>query len=699
MTYGVKYRIAYRRLQSGNPTTIDILERDYVGAITDLTAYGDPWRVTFEGTPDNIYKPTLGSGATLKVKVDTPFQLLDLFTDDPQKFMIRQFDGISDEDSDASSDAGGHLVWQGFINAEIYNESYSNPLGDVVSINCNDGMVLLDKLKYKTASDEYYEGTVTVKEVLNNIFGKLGIEFTRVLTSNDLAVKPSPDLKVNPFLYLQIPNENFVDESGEPMSCRQVLDSIFGGITMVMYFQGGDIIITDPINLHDVTKGKSYTMGTFDDEASSTLLGGYLNLSNREITWGQTGSNVDVVPAVDEAIVIYNPYTFDKYEYDFNDVANHTVEGTFSDAGAYWYNENVEFKDWTNEYGEPAWGPYSVGIQDDNAGVATGSPTYAIHLYDHEAKYKYILPNFNSVTQDENLQLRLSFDVWVQTNSNDLNIYAGNANSHIINYIKIPICISVGNQHWRGGNTWGTSDDPSNYQPFLVIEVGMSTASPNYLNSVINDKWVKGTMTVPLRQSVGGDLISGNISIEIFDSLKSLFFANQIEMVDNTAFVYHVLLKNMLIEIIDASTGKVVVNESVKIKGFVSTNLTGKDNFTIETTCGTGTYGSSKGAFKTDQQTPAGINIVGLYRGTDTTAYNTSKLILQSFVSQYKTPRFSISGVLDVHEHLMDIRKKLIKDTNRGTRAYYILSGTYNDREETMEVLMIEVESTRDTIS
>ena len=155
----------------------------------------------------------------------------------------------------------------------------------------------------------------------------------------------------------------------------------------------------------------------------------------------------------------------------------------------------------------------------------------------------------------------------------------------------------------------------------------------------------------------------------------------------------------MLIEIIDVSTGKVVVNQSVKIKGFVSTNLTGKDNFTIETTCGTGTYGSSKGAFKTDQQTPAGINIVGLYRGTDTTAYNTSKLILQSFVSQYKTPRFSINGVLDVHEHLMDIRKKLIKDTNRGTRAYYILSGTYNDREETMEVLMIEVESTRDTIS
>lgn len=686
MAYGVKYRIAYYRLQSGNQTTIDILERDYVGAVTDLTAYGDPWRVTFEGTPDNIYKPTLGSGATLKVKVDTPFQLLDLFTDDPQKYMIRQFDGISDEDSDASSDAGGHLVWQGFVNAEIYNESYSNPLGDIVSINCNDGMVLLDKIKYKTASDEYYEGTVTVKEVLNNIFGKLGIEFTRVLTSNDLAVKPSPDLKVNPFLYLQIPNENFVDESGEPMSCRQVLDSIFGGITMVMYFQGRDIIITDPINLHDVTKGKSYTMSTFDDEASSILLGGYLNLSNREITWGQTGSNVDVVPAVDEAIVIYNPYTFDKYEYDFNDAANHTVEGTFSDVGDYWYNEDVEFKDWTVGSSNTS---ATIGLKENEE----DTPIFCLNLHDSQDYITLTLPNFNSVTQDDNLQLRISAEVWVQTKEDSLDIYASDDAAVIIWQYKVPLIVKIGDQYWNGTNNWS---GVASVQPLVVRQENITEANVNY--SQVNDRWTTGYMTVPLEASVVGDLISGNIIILIHDELTS-DLTEQVLPAINDPYVYRVLLRNIKIEVIDKRTGKVVINESVKTKGFVSTNLTGKDSFTIETTCGTGTCGSSKGAFKTDQQTPAGINIVGLYRGTDTTAYNTSKLILQSFISQYKTPRFSISGVLDVHEHLMDIRKKLIKDTNRGTRAYYILSGTYNDREETMEVLMIEVESTRDTIS
>jgi hypothetical protein len=217
---------------------------------------------------------------------------------------------------------------------------------------------------------------------------------------------------------------------------------------------------------------------------------------------------------------------------------------------------------------------------------------------------------------------------------------------------------------------------------------------------VINDKWVKGTMTVPLQQSVSQDLISGNITIEIYDSLKSLFFANQIEMSVNTAFVYHVLLKNMVIEMVNASTGKVVVNEGVNFKAFISTNLTGKEGFEINTLCGTGVYGSSKAAFKSNQIIPAGTNITGLYRDEEQFSYDTAKLILQSFISQYKQPRFKLTGNLDVQEYLLATQLKLIQDTNHlPGKSFYIVGGSYHDREEYMNVEMIELTDVREALT
>lgn len=693
--YEVKYRIEYLR-KSGGQTTIDILERDYVGAITDLKACSDPLQIPLSGDSSNIYKPTIGSGCTINVMV-TPLTMDDLYTNDPQKFIVKIYDGASEDSSGAPN-----LVWQGFINAEIFSESYSTPLSlkGRFSISCNDGMVLLDKIKYKTAADAYYLGTVNVSSIFNNILEKLSIDFTNIYTSNDLTIKPAPSPATNPFLYLQLANENFVDENGVPMSCRQVLDSIVSGLGMVLFFKSNDIYIIDPINLHTVSKGKSYLRSDFT-EVGQVDIGGYLDISAGDINWYETGSQRDIFPQVDQVILKYDPFTFDKYEYDFSKRENWSEVGSFNDVGTYWLNETIEFLGWTNEYDESAYTPHTIGTQEDLANVITGSPDYALNLYNNGSKLRYNLPDFHSVTQDQNLAIRVSFDVWVQTNSNDLNIWAGNAAAHIINAIKIPVRVSVGNQHWRGGTSWTTVDDPEAYQPLLVIEEGVLPVYPNYANSVINDKWVKGTMLVPLCQNIETVLLSGNISIEIYDSLRDLFFVNQVLPPEvNTPFVYHVLLKNMLIEMVDVNTGKVVVNEGVNFRAFVSTNLTGKEEFTIDTTCGTGTYGSSKAAFKSDQITPAGTNITGLYRGDETTVFDTAKLILQSFISQYKRPRFVLNGKLNVVDQLLDIKLKLIQDTNHlPGKSFYIVSGVYQDREECMAVEMLELTTVRETLA
>ena len=120
----------------------------------------------------------------------------------------------------------------------------------------------------------------------------------------------------------------------------------------------------------------------------------------------------------------------------------------------------------------------------------------------------------------------------------------------------------------------------------------------------------------------------------------------------------------------------------------------------IQLTNGIGPYGVSRSAFSSDEnETEAGLNITGLSRG-DSAEYNTSELLLQSLMGEYGSPRFKLSGKLNVKDHISDITLHLIQDTNHlSTKAFYIVSSTYHDREESMDVEMIELTDTRQTIT
>ena len=95
MAHGVKYRIQYYRLRSGGLTTIDILQRSYVGAITTLLGGASPFESSFEGNPNNIYESTMGSGAIINIANTTPLSLLEFYTADPQEWKVQVWDRVS----------------------------------------------------------------------------------------------------------------------------------------------------------------------------------------------------------------------------------------------------------------------------------------------------------------------------------------------------------------------------------------------------------------------------------------------------------------------------------------------------------------------------------------------------------------------------------------------------------------------------
>jgi hypothetical protein len=810
--YGIKYRTAYRRT-SDKLTTIDILKKDYVGAITDLEPTDSPFTITSNGDIGNIYYPTIGSGATISVYA-TPLTLLELFTDDPQLFKVKAYDGES----------GTNLFWQGFVTAEIYSEnySYSSQLATPITISCTDGMRLLENIKYKTSLDAFYLGNVTLKQVFANILAKLNLSFTNIYTSNDIIIDDGGAGLTNPFLNIKVTQENYIDESEEAMSCRDVLNSIFGSLGLVMRFRADRIYIIDPINLHDAGKGRVYNTATYSDDGPVSL-GGYLDISQDQIKWFETDAQLDMHPSVSEVIVKYDPYNYNKGIYDFSDLANLSDVGSWVDMDSYYVNTDVVYDGWTftgTDY-------MSVGVKE----LETASPEYVLYLTDSHTVAKYTFP-YSNITQDENQVLKVSMDVYVQTKLDSVNIYSDENNKDVYS-INIPISIKVGNQYYKGVNSWATGATGNYRQPLTVREENIGLMA--YTKSRINNKWTSASMFIPLKESIEGNLLSGNISIEILDNLTTqpdfdiIFGSHQFEpwtepcfnitspagnythngttiaveksnndsvritiqgfsniigipidrtlfdgavldidstraladviggiWIDNlghqhgygsdlahtyftpisyvassdtltfnvvtsgtpyftdnynhidtcimTEFIFNydyksavVLIKNIKIEIVDANTHVNIGNDGVEEKGINSINLTGKSNLPINCQHGIGTFGASRGSFKSI--TP-GTNITGLYREGDETTYSAAKLLIQSVGSQYHSSRIKLSGVLDVKDFMLGVDLKLIQDSNYlPEKSFYIVGSTYNDRDESSQVEMIELVATRDNIS
>jgi hypothetical protein len=673
MSYTTRYRIAYKRFSDAS-TTIDILDASYAGSITNLTAAGDPLNISFTGDINNIYAPTIGSGATLNV-VSTPLTLIDLFTNDPQKYMVKIYNGGS----------GSNLFWQGFVNAGIYNESYSigSTMPSIITIQCNDGMNVLDSLYYRQSdSSTLYTGLCYIGTVLNNILGKLGITFNNVLTSNDLTLV---DYTTNFFTNLKVNNANYVNENSIPMTCREVLDSIMGGLGLSMQFKGSDIYILDPINLHNTIKGKTYDLTTFTENSST--FGGYLDISNKDINWYQSGSNLDIIPNVNEVDVKYDPYTFVSYSYDFNQNASLAGGWGHITVPSEWYNNStVSFSGWVDSSTG-----HCVGAKEKEF----SNPTYMFRLFNtdlaKESSLTLQLSNIGGLYKDVNLSLKISLDGYFQTRENNYNIFAPVGGSQVYCYY-IQTSIKVGNQYYKGGATgWETGQTGAWHTPIPIISCTNAQYDADHTQSTVNDTWITGSVNVPLDNTLDGSI---GVEFCIYDYWDTNM-AVTTRHYDNPA--YGILVKNLDITVINSKTGKPIENLGINKKGNLSTNLIYKSKpVEISTKNGTGTYGLSKGAFKDTTNN----NIIGIFRGTDyVNIYNTEDTILQSFISQYKEPRLKLKGDLDAKDYMLNLNMKLIKDTTyQGNKAFYITSGTYNDKNEYMSIEMVECANTRENI-
>lgn len=683
MAYGLKYTASYKR-KSGGTSYIRIYEDGFFGDVSTLIAGANPIEISIEGATENIYSGTVGSGATANFLAD-PLSL-NFFTTDPQKYILKLYNDSS-------------VIWQGFINSEIFYEDLSSPKQTAITLHANDGMAVLDMLPYRPDSSTFYYGFATIAEVLTNIFSKINISFTDCWGLADLRVD---DYRDNIFL-LSVNQENYIDESEETLSCRQVLSEIMKSFGLVMSFIGETIYIIDPINLHNTSLGQQFNTTNWR-ETTGTFPGGILDISASDISWFQSGIGLDMEPAKTKISTKYDPYTFTSKLYELDKSYNIQSESsTMLGPGDYYIDNKVGWNDVSlfqedgSKGGSGITGERIVNSERENL-------IYYLKIRNEEGAIRLKLPDHH-VYNDENLYIKASADFYANTrDSND--IYDSSTASAIIWSLDVSFGLQIGDKFyssegvWTDAITWQLAtittapiDLKTTYEKKLWGGTKIETFYDS--ESRIADKWVNAFFQAPLYQSEApydASTLNGPIYVWIAGTYGNL----RPDTTPDTS-LWNVLIKDIKVEILD-SAGNNLDNLGINYE-FKNEDMTSTKKITdYKLLHGSGPYGSSRGAFIDSY---AGVERVleGIYRGLGPGTgdlYPTQYYAAQNLLSQYSTPRYILSGDLDTRNYNLNIRNHLIQWSGHlGNKSFYIVSGKYNDRREHFAATMLECASTR----
>lgn len=90
-TYGILYQLTYYDF-AGFQTKIDILERDFAGAITEVCGSDSPIQIQLRGEGGNDkFESLLPIQANISLVSETDQQFIDLYTNDPDKYRVKYY--------------------------------------------------------------------------------------------------------------------------------------------------------------------------------------------------------------------------------------------------------------------------------------------------------------------------------------------------------------------------------------------------------------------------------------------------------------------------------------------------------------------------------------------------------------------------------------------------------------------------------
>jgi len=228
--FEVKYRLEYDGLDglplTGQKFRLDLLEDNWSGGITEVCGTEDPVIINLNDL--DMYSGAIGSGMTISLNSATEMQFLDLYTVDLKKYKIKLY-------------LNNDLIWVGWLDPEMYEETYSEYRNYPIQFTANDGIALLDRIKYiNPTTTARYEGIDTAYNVITRCLALTELEYNAlyIVTNKQLVEKDDtlvPIIEEETVLHqLLVHQGNYYDELGDPMTLKETVNSILQSLGLQM---------------------------------------------------------------------------------------------------------------------------------------------------------------------------------------------------------------------------------------------------------------------------------------------------------------------------------------------------------------------------------------------------------------------------------------------------------------------------------
>lgn len=218
--YGPRWRVEYDTVNpEGYISRIDIEERDYVGAVTEVCSGEKPFELEYN---EEDSTQLVASNAQIQLLCETESQFDDIRTGYDRKFLVKKYKDLG---------LGFILEWVGYITPEFYQEPYIfEPY--VITLKALDGLGDMSKKPFVALSGEEYFGNMTVLQILTECLKKLPYAVNLRSCVNIFEVNMDTAATDDPLPQTVIKSENYRGKK-----CGEVITSLIKPFTRAQLFQ------------------------------------------------------------------------------------------------------------------------------------------------------------------------------------------------------------------------------------------------------------------------------------------------------------------------------------------------------------------------------------------------------------------------------------------------------------------------------
>lgn len=318
MSYQKKYYYSFGSINN-NLYTVEIWQ-DITGTTLtaeEIIADETPFIITYPKV--SKFETIRGSGVDFSLTSTSNMKFLDLYTSNMKEYQVRLYSGST-------------MLWNGYLNSEVYSEDFSYNNNYQVQFTANDGLALLDRMQYLKIDGTKYDGFTTLRNIINTLLGKIGLAWNNIYfsvstTSDDLTIDEDETIFDKIYTY----QSNYYDEDDVPMSCREVLESILKpfGVFVKIINSSVYFIDTNTYATGSYASFKKYnSMFFYDSEVVIDLDLGDVSI----IGFTSSEQTLNMLPSINKQKIICSKYIDDVIvDYDFKDPKNMiNSEVTFS---------------------------------------------------------------------------------------------------------------------------------------------------------------------------------------------------------------------------------------------------------------------------------------------------------------------------------------------------------------------------------